>query len=67
MSSAIFKFVDTVTQAQRTGQREIIFKLHDAQALHGEITKLLHALETAQNQNTDSDSVTSVAIDGGSF
>lgn len=67
MSSAIFKFVDSVTQAQRSGQREIVFKLHDAQALHGELTKLLHTLETLQNQNTDNDSITSVTIDGGSF
>ena len=67
MSSAIYKFVDTVSQAERTGSREIIMKLQDARALHGEITKLLSSLESMNTQVSSQSDNSNVEINGGSF
>ena len=66
MSAAVFKFVDSVTHAERTGQREIVIRLNDAQALHAEITKLLSTIDRMSN-DTKADDITQIELTGGGF
>jgi len=68
MSLHINRFVDRIKAAESRGTRDFMMTLKEAQDLHADITKLLLALHTIQN-NTESRSDTkdSVEITGGTF
>lgn len=70
MSLHINQFLDRLKAADARQQRDFVMSMADARNLHGDITKLLLAVQTLQNTvqqagTTDVDSA--VTFDGGSF
>tara|TARA_R110000803_G_scaffold202106_1_gene267093 strand:+ start:129 stop:329 length:201 start_codon:yes stop_codon:yes gene_type:complete len=66
MSASIFKFIEKVNEAERSGQREIVFKLQEAQGLHVELTRLLTNLEILHSASA-SGSSSDLEVNGGTF
>ena len=66
MSLHINRFIDNIKAHEARGQRDFTMTMRDAKDLHGDITKLLLAL---QNQPTAApkDEVIEVVVTGGSF
>jgi hypothetical protein len=69
MSLHINRFIDRIKAADARSQRDFTMSMMDAKDLHADITKLLLALQTLQEQRTAAPAVdsTNVEIDGGSF
>ena len=69
MTMHIQKFVDRVRGHEARGARDFVMTMNEARDLHADITRLLLALQSLQEQQTkitDADSV-KVEIQGGSF
>jgi hypothetical protein len=69
MSLHINRFIDNLKAHEARGQRDFSMSMRDAKDLHGDITKLLLALQ-ALNQRLEqaqTDSVVTVELTGGSF
>ena len=66
MSLHINRFIDNIKAHEARGQRDFTMTMRDAKDLHGDITKLLLAL---QNQPTagPKDEVIEVVVTGGTF
>jgi hypothetical protein len=67
MSLHINRFVDAIKAAESRGQRDLTMSIRDAKDLHGDITKLLLALENTRDRLESSDEPVEVVMDGGSF
>ena len=67
MSLHINRFVDNIKAHEARGQRDFTMSLRDAKDLHGDITKLLLALEQSRQQQTIQNEPIEVVLSGGSF
>lgn len=70
MSLHINQFLDRLKAADARQQRDFVMSMADARNLHGDITKLLLAVQTLQNtaqQASTTDVDSTVSFDGGSF
>jgi hypothetical protein len=67
MSLHINRFVDSIKAHESRGQRDFSMTLRDAKDLHSDITKLLLALNTLQEQLARSNDTIKVELTGGSF
>lgn len=66
MTLHINRFIDSVKAHEARGQRDFSMSMRDAKDLHADITKLLLALQTLQ-ENMQQPSVVEVVVAGGSF
>ena len=67
MSLHINRFVDAIKAAESRGQRDLTISLRDAKDLHGDITKLLLALEQSRREQASQNEPIEVVLSGGSF
>ena len=67
MSLHINRFVDAIKAAESRNQRDLTMSIRDAKDLHGDITKLLLALENARDRLESSNEPIEVVMDGGGF
>jgi hypothetical protein len=67
MSLHINRFVDSIKAAESRGQKDLIMPMRDAKDLHGDITKLLMALEQSRREQATANASTEVILSGGSF
>ena len=67
MSLHINRFVDSIKAHEARGQRDFTMSMRDAKDLHGDITKLLLALEQSRQQQTSVNEPIEVVLSGGSF
>ena len=67
MSLHINRFIDSLKAAESRGQKDLIMPMRDAKDLHGDITKLLLALEQSRQQHTTVNEPIEVVLSGGSF
>jgi hypothetical protein len=67
MSLHINRFIDNIKATESRGGRDVILSLRDAKDLHGDITKLLLALEQLRTQQTQQNEPIEVVINGGGF
>lgn len=67
MSLHINRFIDLVKACESRGQREVTLSLRDAKDLHGDITKLLLALEQIRSQTNAAAVPVQVEVTGGTF
>lgn len=70
MSIHINKFIDKIKAADSRQQRDVTMSISEARDLHGDITKLLLALEqrlTAQTPVQTPNEQTNITLTGGSF
>jgi len=66
MSLHINRFIDSIKAAESRGQKDLVMPMRDAKDLHGDITKLLLALEQSRQQATVNTPI-EVVLSGGSF
>jgi len=67
MSLHINRFIDSIKAAESRGQRDLIMPVRDAKDLHGDITKLLLALEQSRKEQASQNEPIEVILSGGSF
>lgn len=70
MTMHLQKFVDRVRGHEAKGARELVMSMAEAKDLHADITRLLIALQSLQEQNinkTSNAEVIKVEITGGQF
>lgn len=67
MSLHINRFIDSIKAAESRGQKDLIMSLRDAKDLHGDITKLLLALEQSRREQISQNEPIEVVLSGGSF
>ena len=67
MSLHINRFIDSIKAAESRGQKDVILPMRDAKDLHGDITKLLLALEQSRREQAMQNETIEVVLSGGSF
>ena len=67
MSLHINRFIDSIKAAESRGQKDLIMPMRDAKDLHGDITKLLLALEQLHKAQASQHEPIEVVLSGGSF
>ena len=67
MSLHINRFIDSIKAAESRGQKDLIMSMRDAKDLHGDITKLLLALEQSRREQASQNEPIEVILSGGSF
>ena len=69
MTIHLQKFVDRVRGQEARGARDLVMTINEARDLHADITRLLLALQSLQEQQTKTaaDEIVKVEIQGGSF
>jgi len=67
MSLHINRFIDSIKAAESRGQKDLIISIRDAKDLHGDITKLLLALEQSRKEQASQNKPIEVVLSGGSF
>mgnify|MGYP003656708389 FL=1 len=67
MSLHINRFIDLIKAAESRNSKDVILPLRDAKDLHGDITKLLLALEQSRQAQTSQNEPIEVVVSGGSF
>ena len=67
MSLHINRFIDSIKAAESRGQKDLIMPMRDAKDLHGDITKLLLALEQSRHAPSSQNEPIEVVLSGGSF
>ena len=67
MSLHINRFIDSIKAAESRGQKDLIMPVRDAKDLHGDITKLLLALEQSRREQASQNEPIEVILSGGSF
>ena len=67
MSLHINRFIDRLKAADARNQRDFTMSVVDARGLHGDITKLLLALQECAEKNLSADTTVEVKLTGGSF
>ena len=66
MTLHINRFIDNLKAHEARAQRDFTMTMREAKDLHADITKLLLALQTLQ-QNSQKDQVIEVVVSGGTF
>jgi hypothetical protein len=67
MSLHINRFIDSIKAAESRGQKDLVIPMRDAKDLHGDITKLLLALEQSRHEQSVVNEPIEVILSGGSF
>jgi len=67
MSLHINRFIDSIKAAESRGQKDLIVPMRDAKDLHGDITKLLLALEQSRREQAIQNEPIEIVLAGGSF
>ena len=67
MSLHINRFIDSIKAAESRGQKDLVMPMRDAKDLHGDITKLLLALEQSSREQASQNEPIEVVLSGGSF
>ena len=67
MSLHINRFIDSIKAAESRGQKDVILPMRDAKDLHGDITKLLLALEQSRREQAIQNEPIEIVLAGGSF
>jgi len=67
MSLHINRFIDSIKAAESRGQKDLIMPMRDAKDLHGDITKLLLALEQSRREQAIQNEPIEIVLAGGSF
>jgi hypothetical protein len=67
MSLHINRFIDSIKAAESRGSKDLLMTLRDARDLHGDITKLLLAMEHLRHSNQAESQPIQVEITGGNF
>lgn len=67
MSLHINRFIDALKAAESRGQRDFIMSMRDAKDLHGDITKVLLAMQMMREKPVAQEDVIQVEVTGGSF
>ena len=67
MSLHINRFIDLIKAAESRGQKDLVIPMRDAKDLHGDITKLLLALEQSRREQAVVNEPIEVVLSGGSF
>lgn len=67
MSLHINRFIDRIKSFESRGQRDFTMSMADARDLHGDITKLLLALQTLRETSNDNQQIVEIKMDGGTF
>ena len=67
MSLHINRFIDSIKAAESRGQKDLVIPMRDAKDLHGDITKLLLALEQSRREQSVVNEPIEVVLSGGSF
>ena len=67
MSLHINRFIDSIKAAESRGQKDLVIPMRDAKDLHGDITKLLLALEQSRRKQSVVNEPIEVVLSGGSF
>lgn len=67
MSLHINRFVDSIKAAESRGQKDLVMAMRDAKDLHGDITKLLLALEQSRREQAMQNEPIEIVLAGGSF
>ena len=67
MSLHINRFIDNVKAHESRHAREFMCSMRDAKDLHGDITKLLLALEQSRKEQASQNEPVEVVLSGGSF
>ena len=67
MSLHINRFIVSIKAAESRGQKDIVMPMRDAKDLHGDITKLLLALEQSRREQASQNEPIEVILSGGSF
>ena len=67
MSLHINRFIDSIKAAESRGQKDLVMPMRDAKDLHGDITKLLLALEQSHRAQAIQNEPIEVVLSGGSF
>jgi hypothetical protein len=67
MSLHINRFIDAIKAAESRGQKDLVMPMRDAKDLHGDITKLLLALEQSRREQAAVSESIEVVLSGGSF
>ena len=67
MNLHINRFIDSIKAAESRGQKDLIMPMRDAKDLHGDITKLLLALEQSRQQQAVQNEPIEVVLSGGGF
>ena len=67
MSLHINRFIDSIKAAESRGQKDLVISMRDAKDLHGDITKLLLALEQLHKAQSSQNEPIEVVLSGGSF
>ena len=67
MSLHINRFIDSIKAAESRGQKDLIMPMRDAKDLHGDITKLLLALEQSRREQVSQNEPIEIVLSGGSF
>ena len=67
MSIHINRFIDLIKAQESRSARDVTLTLREAKDLHGDITKLLLALETLRAEQVQNQEPIRVEITGGSF
>jgi hypothetical protein len=67
MSLHINRFIDSIKAAESRGQKDLLVPMRDAKDLHGDITKLLLALEQLRKNQASQSEPIEVILSGGSF
>lgn len=66
MSLHINRFIDKLKAHEARAQRDFTMTMREAKDLHADITKLLLALQTLQ-ENSQRDQIVEVVVSGGTF
>ena len=66
MSLHINRFIDSIKAAESRGQKDLVMPVRDAKDLHGDITKLLLALEKWHSAAPKEEVIT-IELSGGGF
>jgi hypothetical protein len=67
MSLHINRFIDSIKATESRGQKDLVMPMRDAKDLHGDITKLLLALEQSRREQVSQNEPIEVVLSGGSF
>ena len=67
MSLHINRFIDALKVAESRGQRDFIMSMRDAKDLHGDITKILLAVQMMREKPVAQEDVIQVEVTGGTF
>ena len=63
----INRFIDKIKALESKQSKDFVMSMRDAKNLHGDITKLLLALQELQHTQPKESEATTIEVDGGTF